>query len=159
MAIYMKAKGFSGNVTAKGYENWIELDSVDFGVKRAITTRVGRVSDRERGTPDFSEAEVLKRLDASSNELFQSVCTGSAIPTLEIHLCSTGQTIQPYVKYLLENVIVSSHYNTVVSGAVPYERFTLNYTKIQKSYIGRDGSNQSLAPHTTGYDLEKAGQI
>lgn len=74
-------------------------------------------------------------------------------------MCSTDKEIQPYVKYLLENVIVSSHYNYMSSGAVPLESLTLNYTKIQKTYIGRDSSNKPLSPNTTGYDLEKAGQV
>ena len=37
MAIYMNFNGNnpSGNVTAAGYENWIEVDSMSFGVGRS----------------------------------------------------------------------------------------------------------------------------
>ena len=159
MAIYMKAKGIFGNATAQGYDKWIELDSIDLGVQRSITTKVGRTSDRERGVPDFSEVEIIKKVDNASNDLFQSVCTGNAIPTVEIHVCSTGKEIQLYIKYLLENVIVSGHHNYMSGVVVPLESLTLNYTKIQKTYIGRDSSNKQLSPNTTGYDLEKAGQV
>ncbi len=159
MAIYMKAKGFSGDVSTQGYAQWIELDSMVLGVWRTITTKVGRTSDREQGIPDFTEVEVIKKLDNASNDLFQKVCTGESIDLVEIHLCSTGKDIQPYMKYLLENVIISSHHHYMGSDAVPGESMTLNYTKIQKTYLGRDNQHQQRAPNTIGYDLGKAKQI
>ena len=36
MPIFMKFEGVDGNVTAKGYEKWIEVQSMQFG---GLTTR------------------------------------------------------------------------------------------------------------------------
>ena len=127
MAIYMKAKGIYGSASAQGYDKWIEIDAIDLGVQRNIVTKVGRTTDRERGIPDFSEAEIIKKLDTASNDLFQAVCTGIAIPTVEIHVCSTNKEIEPYLKYSLENVIISRHHNYMAGGAVPLESLTLNH--------------------------------
>lgn len=159
MAIYMKVQGITGDVSEKSHEKWIELDSFDLGVKRNVSTRVGRVADRDHGVPDFSEVSIIKRLDMASNNLFQAVCSGDSIGTVEVHICSTGKEFEPYVKYLLENVIVSRHHNYVASGAVPTESLTLNYTKIQKTYIGRDSQHQMQSPHSAGYDLETTRKI
>ncbi|MEE2730414.1 MAG: type VI secretion system tube protein Hcp, partial [Pseudomonadota bacterium] len=47
MAIYMNYNklAIKGNVTAKGYEDWIELDSVSLGCGRGITMEVGNMAN------------------------------------------------------------------------------------------------------------------
>ena len=63
MAIYMNFNGNNpqGNVTAAGYENWIEVDSMSFGVGRSITMQAGAMSNREASRPSISEVTVTKR--------------------------------------------------------------------------------------------------
>jgi hypothetical protein len=39
MPIFMHFEGIEGNVTAKGYEKWIEVNSFQFGSGRGISTR------------------------------------------------------------------------------------------------------------------------
>jgi len=72
MAIYMNYNGkkIKGNVTATGYEDWIELDSIQFGVGRGISMEVGNMANREATRPSLSEVVVTKMMDNASGGLF-----------------------------------------------------------------------------------------
>ena len=70
MPIYMQIGNIAGSVTADGYKNWIELESVDFGVQRPITTKPGNVTDRESSKPNINEIKVTKTLDQTTPNFF-----------------------------------------------------------------------------------------
>ncbi len=159
MALFMKINSMKGNVTSQGYEGWIQLTSMDNGVKRNINTNVGKTTDREGTKPSFQEIEITKDIDSSTPGLYQYACEGDALTEVEIHACSTGQSLSPYAKYKLSNVIVSSYHEAVFGEEHPFEKLTLNFTKIQKTYISRDSQNKPQSPTTFGFDLEKAKKL
>ena len=66
----------------------------------------------------------MKRLDNASNDLFQKVCTGESIDSVEFIFAQPAKTFN-HMKYLLENVIISSHHHYMGSDAVPGESMTL----------------------------------
>lgn len=78
MAIYMNfnKNAPKGNVTAKGYEDWIEVDSFNFGVGRGISMEAGAMANREASRPSISEVTVTKRIDAASGGLFKASVSG-----------------------------------------------------------------------------------
>lgn len=156
MAIFMLADDISGNVTAQGYENWIQINSLHFKVESKTSMPVGKVMDRMRGAPVFSELMLSKRMDDSTNRLFQHACTKKAIEKVEIHICSTDSSLTPNAKYILRNVLVTGFDHAVNGAHVPSEIVSLHFTKIETTYIGRDSSNQTKAPQISGYDLETA---
>ena len=45
MPIFMHYDGIDGNVTAKGYEKWIEVQSFQFGSGRGISRSSKKTSD------------------------------------------------------------------------------------------------------------------
>jgi len=159
MALFMKINGMKGNVTSQGYEGWIQLSSLDNGVHRKIATNVGRTADREGSTPSFQEVEITKDIDSSTPSLYQYACEGQAIPEIEIHACSTGKELSPYAKYKISNVMISGYDEAVLDEEAPFEKITLNFTKIQKTYISRDSNNKPQSPTTFGYDLEQAKKL
>jgi type VI protein secretion system component Hcp len=65
MPIYMQIDNISGSVTAQDYKNWIEVETVDFGTERSITTKPGKVTDRESTKPKINEITITK--DYSKN--------------------------------------------------------------------------------------------
>ena len=156
MAIYLKANGIQGNATAKGYEQWVELSSLDFDISSKTRMPVGSARERSRGAPEFSEFIFTKNLDNASNPLFQHACTQKVLPIVEIHICSTDANLTPVAKYKLSNTMVTSHKSTSASGAAPLEVGSLHFTKIECTYIGRDATNQQQAPQISGYNLETA---
>jgi type VI secretion system secreted protein Hcp len=158
MAIYINIDGIKGNVTTSGYEEWVEVDSLQWGTGRAIMTETGRVSDREGSTPTFSEISLTKDMDKSSPYIFTESVAGASKP-VEIHILRTeaGGTA-PYVQYDLENCLISS-YSVSSSGDKPTESFSLNFTKLIMRYIPGKEDHSADAPIPAGYDIESATKV
>lgn len=165
MAIYMQIPGINGNVTTKGYENWIELESFDFNVQRKLNTQPGRVSNREGSKPSVSEVSVKKRLDQASSLLFGEATVGTAKPTVKINFITTGASPTPYLEYTLSNVIVSGHHishERVMADegsekeAYPQETVNLNFDKVEMKVIPFDKNHKAQSPIPAGYDLNQA---
>jgi len=162
MAIYMKIDDIEGDVTAKGYENWIALDAFKFGVVRSISTKPGNVSDRESTKPTVGEIVVSKLLDKTSPHIFTEACIGKAKPKVKIHFCQTGENVSPYMEYTLNNVLVSNyqvqgeHKETTV---IPTESINLNFDKIEMRYTPYDEKHAPGSPIPAGYDLNTAKKV
>ena len=83
MAIYMKWDGIDGAVTTKEHEKWIELNSFQFGVGRAIGTAARGAATREASEPHISEITISKRLDKASTKLFMDAVAGDLSSTVK----------------------------------------------------------------------------
>lgn len=153
MAIYMQIEGdFKGNVTAAGHEEWIELDSLQFGVGRGITMSVGKSKDREASEPSVSEVVVSKPMDACSPKIFREACVGKA-KKVDIHLLRTTEgNFETYMEYVLHNTLISG-YSVSSGGDRPMESITFNFTKIEMKYVmwGDDHAKGGNVP--ASYDL------
>ena len=158
MAIYVKIDGIKGNVTTDGYADWIEVESMAWGVGRAIITEPGRVADREGTMPSLSEVTMVKAMDKASPYLFTETVSGAAKP-VEIHVMRTdaaGSTA--YVQYELDNCLISS-YSVNSGGGRPSETFALNFTKLIMKYIPGKEDHSVDAPIPAGYDIETAKKV
>ena len=164
MSIYMKIRDIPGSVHAKGFENWIELISFNFGTRRQMTIQPGRVSDREGTRPVVSEITIAKTMDKSSSLLFSESVIGKAKPEVSIAFVTTSHTITPYVEYQLSNVIVSAYHVSHSQGAVrntnqselAVETIMLDFEKIERKYTSFDENNKPGSPLAASYDLRQA---
>src|SRR5688572_25351300 len=68
--IYMKYDTIKGDVTAVGYKDWIEVNSIQWGVGRGISSPTGGGADREASAPNISEIVTTKLQDISSPYFF-----------------------------------------------------------------------------------------
>jgi type VI secretion system secreted protein Hcp len=159
MAIYMNFNNNTpaGNVTAKGYENWIEVDSFSFGIGRAITMEAGAMANREATRPSISEVTVTKNLDASSGGLFKSSVTGDQGVVVQIHVVQTGaSTVEKFATYTLEDCIIASYNVSASAGAAPHETLSLSFAKIEADLTHADKTNANTTNMRVGYDLTTA---
>ncbi|MBN8429904.1 type VI secretion system tube protein Hcp [Microbulbifer salipaludis] len=159
MAIYMNfnSKAPAGNVTAKGYEDWIEVDSFNFGVGRGISMEAGAVANREASRPSLSEVTVTKRIDAASGGLFKASVTGDEGVKVEIHVVQTGaNSVEKFAVYNLEDVIISSYSISASSGGAPQEAISLSFSKIEADLNHADKTNKNPKNMRVGYDLSTA---
>lgn len=157
MPLYLKVPSIEGNVSTSNYKGWIELNSLDLNMKHSIQSRMGQADSRVAGMPRFSEAEISKNADNASNNLFQNACTATVMPEVEIHSCDS-QT-QTTTKYVFSGVIVSSASHSVPKNDKGQELLTLNYRKVQITYIGKDASGNQKSPHTVGYNLDTVSSM
>ncbi|MCK4870429.1 MAG: type VI secretion system tube protein Hcp [Gammaproteobacteria bacterium] len=167
MSAYMKIQGIDGNVTAKGLEKWIEIESCDFGVKRKMNTQPGSVTNREGTKPSISEFTISKRVDTTSPSLFKEAAVGSTIPSVQLKFVNTGSDLNEYHLITLTDVLISGYdfnHTAVHPGAdgalpqetKPLENVTFNFRKIETKHTPYDKNNKAGSPRATGYDLETA---
>lgn len=135
MILLKFATAINGDSVVDGHEKWITIQSLQFGVGRAITTS-GGAADRETSNPSFSEVTLTKSTDIASADLFMQAVCGKSLGKAEIHFIQTGgsdKKQQVYLKIELTDAIVSS-YSASSGGERPSESFSLNFTQISYQY-------------------------
>jgi type VI secretion system secreted protein Hcp len=156
MAIYMNFNNnnIKGNVTAAGYEDWIELDSFSLGTGRGISMEVGNMANREATRPSISEVSVTKAMDNASGGLFKESLTGVEGVVVQIHVVQTGaKQVEKYAGYELTDVLISSYSVNASGGSAPHETLSLSYSKIVADLQGADKTNKNGQNMKVGYDL------
>ena len=159
MTIFAKIDGVVGDATANSYSGWVELMHTHFDVRRSVDTPLGKANNRSKGSLQFNELTVSKRMDGSSHQLFQYVCSAEVISQIDIHVCSTDSELSANAKYLLKNVIISHFDQQCSSSGVPTEYIHMNFTQLEMTYAGRDAVNKAMAPKISGYNLEAASML
>jgi len=156
MAIYMNYNklAIKGNVTAAGYENWIELSSFQLGVGRGISMDVGNMANREATRPSLSEVSVSKMMDNASGGLFKESLTGVEGVEVQIHIVQTGaKQVEKFAAYTLSDVLISSFSTSATGSSAPSEALSLSYSKIVADLQGADKTNKNGQNMKVGYDL------
>ena len=157
MPVFMQYEGIDGDVTTKGHEKWIELQSFSWGTSRAMTSSSSSAADREGSTPSVSEVVVTKVTDGSTPNLFRTSLgfgPGSEGKLVKIDFCKTDVSApEPYLQYELSNTLISS-FSMSSGGDRPMESLSLNYTKVVINNIGMGSANDTGNPDRAEYDLE-----
>lgn len=152
MAIYVKYEGIDGEATHENHKKWLDVNSLQFGVGRAISTPSGSAANREASEPSVSNVTLSKLMDSASPKLFTESCTGAAGKKVEIHLVSTGSPGNTYVEYTLHNALISG-YSVSTGGDRPSESVSISFTKLEYKFIPYDDKNKAGTPVSVSYDL------
>ena len=156
MAIFIKYGALNGEVTAKGYEKWMEVNSFQWGVGRGISSGVGGGSKREATAPNVSEITVTKTMDAVSPLMLKEAIGGDA-KEVKVHMTQTDSSGKhvAYQIYILTNTLISG-YSISSGGDRPSESLSLSFTKFDSEYLKID---DKFRAETTGhviYDIAAA---
>jgi len=152
MAIYVHIEGIPGDATHSDHKKWLDIDSMQWGVGRAIMTPSGSAMNREASESSVSEVTLTKVMDSSSAPLFQEACGGHAGKTVKIHLVTTGNPGDIYMEYELTNALISG-YSVSTGGDRPSESVSLNFTKIQMTYKIYNEKHAVTGSLPASYDL------
>ena len=92
MPIYMNYNDLAvkGDVTAEGHEEWIEVNSFQWGVGRGISSPTGGSADRESSAPSVSEIVVTKATRHRSPKLLNEALQGEGRRST-IDFCKTDK--------------------------------------------------------------------
>ncbi len=148
-----------GDVSNPDHKEWIMIESVSAPIQRSIASGA-RNQGRTQGETTLADISVVKQLDKSSTKIQEAVAKGDFQKEVLIHLTTDTQgKEEPYLKYKLENVIISSYsFHGNSSGSpLPTEQLTLNYTKATWTYvvINKDTGKKEGQVETM-YDKEQA---
>jgi type VI secretion system secreted protein Hcp len=148
----MKFGGIEGDVTTHGYEKWIELNSFQYGVGRAVSSGSGG-NTRESSAPNISEIVVTKHFDKSSAKLYQDSVAGTFDTKVEIKMNTTTKNkTETFLTFELSDCGVSS-YSLSSGGDAPMESLSLNFIKIMVTPTPLDKSGQIKKGDVVSYDL------
>jgi type VI secretion system secreted protein Hcp len=140
MAAFMQMKGIDGEATDKNHDKWILIESMSSSIHRSITDGA-RDMERVRGRTTTADVVVVRQLDKSSTKIEEACANGTFYDQVEINFCTTvGNAQEPYLKYTLHDVIVTSygcHCNAEAQPR-PSEEITLGYTKVEWEYVEID---------------------
>lgn len=138
-AAYIKFEDVDGEALAATYQGWSDLESVNQLITREVDPETGQL--RQAALADIHCTKVL---DKASPQLARATIMGKVFQTVEIHLTRNsavpGEGQTPYLKYKLEDVIISS-YNlngNASFNAVNRESLALNFERITMTYIEFD---------------------
>jgi type VI secretion system secreted protein Hcp len=148
----MKFAGIEGDVTTQGYEKWIELNSFQYGVGRAVSSGAGG-KGRESSAPNVSEIVVTKHFDKASAKLYQDSVAGTFDTKVEIKMNTTTKNkTETFLTFELTDCGVSS-YSLSSGGDNPMESLSLNFLKVMVTPTPLDKSGQIKKGDVVSYDL------
>jgi type VI secretion system secreted protein Hcp len=136
-AIYMKIEGIPGDVTVRGYEGSIELNSFSVGVDRENkrSGEKGGTEDINIGIGELQEVSIAKSLDSASAKLAQFAINGNSLGQVEIHFVKTaGPETISYLQYKLDRAFVKSWSTSGDADDRPTEEVAFYYNKISFAY-------------------------
>jgi type VI secretion system secreted protein Hcp len=160
MSVYVQIPNITGGATEQNHTGWIQVDSLQFGVGRALNNPLGHATSREAGQPNVSEIHVTKSMDSASIELFGWSVSKFDAKKIQIDVTSTGRTDKPFATYMCENAVISGYSVSAPRDGQPSESISFNFTKITEKYTSYGADNVTvLATVVKGYDLALGKQI
>lgn len=157
MAIYMKYADVNGSSTAQSHEQWITLESIQWGGGRAIASPTGSSKNREASMVSISEVVVTKQQDNASPQLVTKAFIGTDGEEVKIHLTTTSnEGVNTILELVLTDTLISG-FSVSSGGDRPSESISLNFTKIQSTFYNQavEGTEAGTAFPVT-YNLATA---
>jgi type VI secretion system secreted protein Hcp len=154
MAVYMKYAAINGDVTTEGFTNYIELNSVQWGMGRGVAMQSGSSQGRESSLPSLSEVTITKDYDVSSPELLKQALSGGA-QTVELVFVRTnkaGSGVDKYLDIKMTDVIMSG-LSLSSGGDKPSESMSLNYSAITFTSVPMNDDGSPGTQTVTNFDL------
>ncbi|HEC16790.1 MAG TPA: type VI secretion system tube protein Hcp [Sedimenticola sp.] len=151
---FLKIEGIDGESTDDKHRDWIEILSYNHGVSQPVSS-ASATGGRTGGRADFQDFSIVKTADKATPDLNLFCANGKHIPKVELELCLATEDKHTFMKYTLEDVIVSS---VSIGGGGgedrPTESVTFSYGKIKWEYTPIDQTGKAGSATDRTWDLE-----
>jgi type VI secretion system secreted protein Hcp len=156
--MFMKIDGADGESTDDNHKKWCEVSSINHGVSQPTTGASG-TGGRTGGRANFDPFTVVKTIDKATPDLNIKCAKGEHIPKVEIELCLATGDKHTFMKYTMENVIVSSVFPGAANSdeTKPTETVSFAYGKLKWEYtpIEHTGKPGSTTDRTWNLETNK----
>jgi type VI secretion system secreted protein Hcp len=156
MGIYWKMKTATGDATEKNHTNWMRINAFAFRSGRSVTTRTGRVADREVSTGHVSQLSITKGMDSASMDLFMSTCLGGG-EEMQINVTRAGSRADKseitFLKYTLSDALLTGYDLQVGRDGRVQESLTVDFTKVVMRFTPQDSAAKGLAGVPVTFDM------
>ncbi len=145
MAIYLKIDSCKGSSTDANFKDQIELQSFQWGAGVGVSSARG--GSRTTSEPSVSEITGTKTTDKSSELLFKALLKGEPVGKglISFTAASKGESVA-YATLEIEDIIISG-FSMSTGGDFPSESLSLNFTKFDWSFTGRDATQTGSPTH------------
>jgi type VI secretion system secreted protein Hcp len=154
---YLKIDGIEGESNAIGHAGDIDVESFKAGVQQRGITDFG--GGAGAGKSVFLPIRIIKFVDAATPQLFLACATGKRIKEATLTAVRSGREDEfKFLEIKLTDVLVSSinqepGENDGVS--ILLETVSLNFGKIEISYIGQNPDGSPATPTKAVFDLRR----
>lgn len=133
--MFLKIEGVEGESRDKDHVGWIEVQSFSWGMSNSGSLHSGGGGGAGRATS--LDLSVGKYLDKTSPILYLRTATGQHFPEVILVLRKAGdETRQKFFEIKLTDVIMTqAHLAGASGGDRPSESISLNFAKIEWTYI------------------------
>ena len=162
-SMYMKIKEIPGESTDNNNKGEFELLSYSHGVSQPVSPTRSSSGGATVERCFHQEFSISKYMDIGTPTLNEYCCLGKPLTQVDISIFRAddvgGKPVE-FMKYTLEDCIISNISVSGGGGDIPSESITFNYAKIKWAYIpqkegggGKEGTKQS------GWDLFKNKKV
>jgi len=154
--MFMKIEGIPGESTDEAHAEWMELLSYRHSLSQPVSGTSG-TGGRTGGRADFGDFTIAKSIDKGTPDLAIYCASGKHIPKIEIELCLATEDKHTFMKYVMEDVIVSLVSQGASSGSTeirPTEEISFAYGKLVWEYTPVDQKGATGAASTRTWNLE-----
>ncbi|SEO80870.1 type VI secretion system tube protein Hcp [Paenibacillus sp. OV219] len=127
--VYLKLDAIPGESVAKGYEQWIPISDVHFGVEVPLSlTAIGSGSGSSK--PQFDGLSFSKLFDSASMPIFLTSVQGKTIKNATLVFVKQAPTPVKFLTINLSNVFISNYSfdDTVESISLAYGIISIGYS-------------------------------
>ncbi|MCC5810924.1 MAG: type VI secretion system tube protein Hcp [Ectothiorhodospiraceae bacterium] len=155
MSIFMKYDGITGESSDSNHGGWMDIQSLQWGVQRRITSNSSTQNDRESSNAEIGDLQIVRTMDSATPSLFVESCCGKGKDVV-IHLTKTGSGsgTDVYMEYTLKNALITNY--TVNANAQsnerPTENLTISFIDIEVKYTPYKDDGSADASIAVGYD-------
>ncbi len=152
--MFLKIDGIDGGSQSDKFIKWITLESFSWGVNQAFAPNADGVAE---GKAQAKSLDVVGPVQISSPKLMLACATGTHFAKVQLVVIASGRgrSSQPFLKFELEDVLVSSY--DIGGGAnlnqLPQDRFSLNFIKFTESFSPQKPDGTLDAETKTGFDF------
>ncbi len=152
MSIFMHIEGIQGETSDLNHKGWIDIENLEWGSKRQITSNTSTQGDRESSNATITDLTLIKLMDKTTPYLFIETCCGRG-KTIKIVLTKTGagNGADVFMEYTLNNALFSQM-NTTHNGLRPIEELKISFTSMVVKYITYDEDGNSKTPEVVGFN-------
>ena len=147
---FIKIDGVDGESTNAEHVGEIEIQSFSWGMTNAGTSGGGGA-----GKANFQDIHLARRIDKASPLLMLACATGQPIPSAVLVCRKAGPDgkSEKFYTIMLSDVLVTSVSTGGSSGELPTETFSLNFARVEWTYVPPSTDGTVAEPVRAGFDL------
>lgn len=155
MSIFMNFEGIKGESSDKGHKDWMDIENIQWGVTRRITSNTSTQNDRESSNAEISSLVVSRHMDSATPNLFIESCCGTGKKVVvRLTKTGTGSGTDVYMEYTLKNALISDYRVQAANQDTkrPVENITISFVDLEVKYTPYDQDGNALAAIAVGFD-------